>query len=355
MSREHEPGVLVVGGSGFIGTHLVKRLMEKNYEPLNLDRVKNSFLKSHSQTTIDISDKSNIKELENCLAQRYNTIVYLAADIETSTSSRRISPHVKDSLLSLSSFLESLEKSNKSLRSLEKMILISSRAVYGEGAWLSDKGNIIQPGARIKNKLLEHDWNVYWDFEKGIKSLPNDSDLVSPKPVSFYGASKFTQEQMLTFWADRIGIPITIVRLQNVIGTPFKLDKSYTSMIETFCRKYIEKDFIEIYEDGKIIRDFIDVSDVVEAIVSIIEFYPEMNKIYDVGSGQAIDLNCVANIFTKIGHDKISHNFKWSLGDVRSSYANITRTKKELNWSPKVSIESSIVNMINLMSGKYEL
>ena len=341
--------LLLVGGSGFIGTNLVHQITSKEYQLFNIDRYRNHDLGSNTQLITDIRD---LEGTEQFFENNFKKIVYLAADIETSTSSQRIKPHINDTLLALANFLELIENNKKIRQSINCIILISSRAIYGEGSWLTKDNQMIQPGIRYQEKLSKGDFNVYHKGEIGIKNLPNKAETVLPNPVSFYGTAKLAQENMLKFWSQRTGVPYLIARLQNVIGTSSQKKNPYSSVIDNFCLKFNLEETIELYEDGKITRDFIDVLDVTNAIIKMIDESEKFNEVYDIGRGSGVTLDQICSIFEAFGHRKFKCEGKWNLGDVRSAFADIEKIKNDYHWSPKIPLETTLEKIIQASGRK---
>ena len=139
----------------------------------------------------------------------------------------------------------------------ERIILASTRAIYGEGAWRNnDTGDIIYPGQRSRSQLERREW----DFP-GLSFLPFAALSTEPRPTSIYGATKLAQEHILRAWALSFGTKVVILRLQNVYGPGQSLINSYTGIVSLFARLARAHKSIPIYEDGQMLRDFVFIDD----------------------------------------------------------------------------------------------
>ena len=145
-----------------------------------------------------------------------------------------------------------------------RVVLTSSRAVYGEGAWRDTNGRVVYPGQRSRAMLEAKQW----DFP-GLTPVPSDATRTEPRPASIYGATKLTQELVLRAWALSFGVEIGLLRLQNVYGPGQSLSNPYTGIVSLFARLAKAKETIPVYEDGAIIRDFVFIDDVVQAVLRL--------------------------------------------------------------------------------------
>jgi|LakMenEpi03Aug12_release.lakeMendotaPanAssembly.Ray.scaffolds.fasta_scaffold481499_2 dTDP-L-rhamnose 4-epimerase len=330
--------ILILGGNGFIGSNLQKILTDYRIEYYIIDK-KNTDGGYFPQTRQYIQDINNITGEEDFWKNSNIDVIYLAADIETSTSAFRISEHIADTLNSLSHFLNIINRRNY-FDKINQFILTSSRAVYGEGRWENSDGQISYPLKRNFDKLELADWLFRDTQELAMKPLPNYAPLQLPNPSNTYGAIKLNQEHILINWCEYFRIPFKIFRLQNVIGGYYPNQNKYEGVISNFLNKVRANSVIEVFEDGEITRDFIDVRDVVDLFIKSLHILPKIseNGIFDVGTGNPITLLRVAQILKEKHKVDYQITGKFRFGDVRSAWSDISDTSRFFRWEPKYSV-----------------
>jgi dTDP-L-rhamnose 4-epimerase len=221
----------------------------------------------------------------------------------------------------------------------EQIVLTSSRAVYGEGAWQNtDTGEIVYPGQRTREQLERGQW----DFP-GLVPLPFSAGETEPRPTSIYGVTKLAQEQALRTWALAFGSKAIILRLQNVYGPGQSLINPYTGIVSLFCRLAREGKPIPVYEDGNIVRDFVFIDDVADAIQTAIARGSGSSVPYDVGSGTPATIAEVADwIARHYNAPAPIVNGAYRHGDVRAASCDMRRTIRELEWTPRWPVERGL-------------
>ena len=151
---------------------------------------------------------------------RPKVVVHLAAETGTGQSLTEASRHAQENVLGTAVMLDALSRHG---RVPEHIVLASSRAVYGEGAWQRRDGSCFYPGQRDREQLAHGEWD-YLDSQQ----LPFSAKSTEPRPCSVYGGTKSAQEHILEAWALAFGANLTICRSQNVYGRGQSLINSYT-------------------------------------------------------------------------------------------------------------------------------
>ena len=188
-----------------------------------------------------------------------DTVVHLAAETGTGQSLTEASRDAQVNVVGTTQMLDAFVRGDNRPG---RIILTSSRAVYGEGAWVDADGRTVYPGQRSR-AMLE---SGTWDFPK-MSALAFSSQLTTPVPTSVYGSTKLAQEHVLLSWCVAMDVTPVIFRLQNVYGPGQSLTNPYTGIVSLFAQKAKAGEVIPVYEDGLIVRDFVFIDDVVSALL----------------------------------------------------------------------------------------
>jgi dTDP-L-rhamnose 4-epimerase len=332
----------VTGGAGFIGCALSASLVNRYSKVVAIDNMHPQIHSSsnrpeflHPSVELVVADVTDPETWDKLLSSYTPNVVYhLAAETGTGQSLMESSRHAEVNILGTTRMLDAFSAHNKFP---ERIILTSSRAVYGEGGWTDSKGNTTYPGQRT-NEMLK---NSQWDFP-GLSAVPFNASQTLTYPTSIYGATKLSQEQLISCWASAYGVKTGILRLQNVYGVGQSLTNPYTGIVSFFSQLAKSKKSIPLYEDGEVVRDFVYISDVANALVLAAES-DEVNFTYDVGSGKSITIHELAKIIADRYSAPAPHVCgKYRNGDVRYASCNIQDTVTALHWNPEVTVESGI-------------
>jgi dTDP-L-rhamnose 4-epimerase len=176
-----------------------------------------------------------------------------------------------------------------------------------------------------------------------LKIIPTDEES-ELAPISIYGFTKLAQEQIIQLVGKALDVPYTILRYQNVFGPGQSLVNPYTGILSIFSTQIKNGNDIEIYEDGEESRDFVYISDVIDATISCIDNPMSNNEILNVGSGVALSVLDVAEALKQLYNSKIniiiSGNYR--IGDIRHNLADLTKIESLLNFKPQVDFFEGI-------------
>ena len=232
-------------------------------------------------------DVSVAEDWDSLLAEiAPDVIVHLAAETGTGQSLTEASRHANVNVVGTTQMLDALVRHE--IRP-DKIVLASSRAVYGEGKWIDAKGHPSYPGQRT-HAMLEAG---QWDFT-GLTPSVQSSTEVKASPANVYAATKFCQENLVTSWCGSFGVTPVLYRLQNVYGPGQSLINPYTGIVSLFARLAKQGQSIPVYEDGQIVRDFVFIDDVASAIVAGVLHSPATSTPYDIGLGERTTIMQVA-------------------------------------------------------------
>jgi dTDP-L-rhamnose 4-epimerase len=344
---------LVTGGAGFIGC-AVSKLLKREFD--RIVAVDNLHPQVHSTgvrpAALDPSVgfvRGDVTEQQtwNHLLPEFkpNVVIHLAAETGTGQSLTEGTRHASVNVVGTTQMLDAFVRHDCIPA---RVVLTSSRAVYGEGAWRDAKGNVTYPGQRSRTMLQAGQW----DFP-GLTCLPFEATRTEPRPTSIYGATKLTQEMVLRAWALSFGVEIGMLRLQNVYGPGQSLSNPYTGIVSLFARLAKEGKTIPVYEDGEIIRDFVFIDDVAAALLRVTTGPIPSDIAYDIGSGEATSIHELARMIAGIyGAPEPVVNGAFRNGDVRAASGDITRAKTELNWAPQWTVERGVEALCGWIDGQ---
>ena len=358
--------VLITGGAGFIGSNLSLKLIEKGYAVTVLDNLSPQIHGEHSPLYNSIKDKVRFikgtvlshDDWSNAL-EGVDVVVHFAAETGTGQSMYEIEKYTDVNIKGTSIFLDILANQKHSVK---KMIIASSRSIYGEGKYQCAEHGVVYPTERNDADMAAGDFAVKCPFCGVDAQLLATDETSKIHPSSIYGITKQVQEQMFMVMGKSLGIPAVAFRYQNVYGAGQSLSNPYTGILSIFSTRIKNGNDINIFEDGKESRDFVYVDDVVNATILGIENDAANGEIFNVGLGQAIDVNTVASTLVNAysSDSTITVSGSYRLGDIRDNYADLTKIKAKLGFEPKVDFKEGIrrftawVNEQDVVEDKYE-
>lgn len=293
--------ITVTGGAGFIGSHLVDRLIEDGHTVQVIDNLytgNKEFVHSKAQfVELDIRDPKLYSVLEEF---RPDYIFHEAAQTEVSTS---MSDPMLDCDINLMGLINLLNAAVK--LDVKKFLMPSSAAVYGN-----------------------------------LDTLPLNEEMIG-NPSSFYGLTKLTTEHYLRIYHEAFGLPYICYRYSNVFG-PRQGNGGEGGVISIFAKAIVQGSPIIIYGNGKQTRDFIYVDDVVEA--NILGIQHQVTGIYNVSTGISSSVNLLVDEFRNISGKNIEVVYdKPRLGDIRDSVLATDKSEKELLFTAKYNLHDGLI------------
>lgn len=344
--------ILITGGAGFIGSNLSLALINKGYNVRVIDNLSPQIHGNKPSETSPLyqsiekkveffkGDVTNFKDFAKALKGQ-DAVVHLAAETGTGQSMYEIKKYCDVNIGGTALLLDILTNQKHSIK---KIIVASSRAIYGEGKYKCKKHGIVYPTARENEDLGKKDFDCKCPLCHKSLELMATSEDSQISPSSVYGITKYTQEQMVLTVSKSLNIPSVAFRYQNVYGPGQSLSNPYTGILSIFSTQIRNGNNINVFEDGRESRDFVYIDDVVQATILGLERNEANYMALNVGAGRPIDVLKVAEIL-KTNYDsdsKIIVSGNYRLGDIRHNYANLDKIKGLLNYSPMVSFEEGI-------------
>lgn len=347
--------VLITGGAGFIGSNLGLKLINKGYEVVVLDILSPQIHGDNPEDSVlyqSIKDKVTFikgsvtdSNLLSEAIKGVDVIVHLAAETGTGQSMYEIQRYVDVNIGGTAKLLDLLVNQSHQVK---KVIIASSRSIYGEGKYESAEHGIVYPSHRNDEDMQQGKFEVGYLDDDNLTLLPT-CENAKIHPSSVYGITKQNQEQMIMTVCPTIGVSAVAFRYQNVYGPGQSLTNPYTGILSIFSTQIRNGLSLNIFEDGNESRDFVYIDDVVDATIMGIENDNANNQVFNVGSGVATSVIEVAQtLMAKLGINvdvKITGNYR--LGDIRHNYADLDKIQKHLGFMPKYNFETGITEFAN--------
>jgi dTDP-L-rhamnose 4-epimerase len=347
--------VLITGGAGFIGSNLALKLINQGYSVTVLDNLSEQIHGNPQTSSLyqSIKDKVNfiqgdvrIKEDWYKALKNQNIVVHLAAETGTGQSMYEVQKYVDVNINGTALFLDYLVNEK---HDVQKVIIASSRSIYGEGKYNCSVHGAVYPTERKEKDLLQSDFEPKCPLcNQTVNILPTDENS-KIHPSSVYGITKQNQEQMVLNVCKSIGIPAVAYRYQNVYGPGQSLKNPYTGILSIFSTQIRNGNNINIFEDGIESRDFVFIDDVVDATIMGIQNDEANDEVFNVGSGVATTVMKVANTLKEFYQADItitvSGNFR--LGDIRHNFADLSKIKTKLGFEAQYDFETGVKQFVD--------
>lgn len=346
--------VLITGGAGFIGLRLARSFLKQgssvriidNFSPQihTTDKLPTDLEGHVDLIKADVRDRDAMRQALTGV----DSLVHLAAETGTGQSMYEIDRYFSVNVQASATMLDLLQNEDCA-KFLSKIVIASSRAVYGEGAYRCETHGMIFPDQRARVHMSRGQFEPSCPDCGSSISLLQTPESAPFRPMSMYGLTKQVQEQAVLLFARTRGINGFGLRYQNVYGPGQSLKNPYTGILAVFSNLARQNQPIEIYEDGLESRDFVYIDDVVEATVRSINYQGQFIGALNVGSGEATSVMTVAQeIKAFFNSDSIlSVTGAFRMGDIRHNIADVAKLEKVLGFVPRVPFKEGLANFLS--------
>ncbi len=348
--------ILITGGAGFIGSHLSLRLLEKGYNVRVLDNLSEQVHGKEPGITSPLykSIKNKVEFIKGTVTSRsdwemalkgQDAIVHLAAETGTGQSMYQVEHYTAINIQGTALMLDILTNRQ---HQVEKIVVASSRAIYGEGKYFSNELGVVYPAHRTNADMQKGDFEVKYPGSGPLTVMATDESS-KVHPSSVYGITKQLQEQLVINVCNAKGIAPVAFRYQNVYGPGQSLTNPYTGILSIFSNRIKAGQGINIFEDGKESRDFVFIDDVVDATIAGLENEVANGNIFNVGTGKAITVLAVAKTLMKCFGKEVPADISgmYRLGDIRHNFSDISKLNGLLGITAKVEFEEGIKKFVS--------
>jgi dTDP-L-rhamnose 4-epimerase len=342
--------ILITGGAGFIGSYLCEALYDKGYSLTVLDNLSPQIHSNAEESYLYKKVKGKCRFIKGDVCNKEDwrkalkgadAIVHLAAETGTGQSMYEVERYYKINIQGTALLFDMLVNEK---HHVQKLIIASSRAIYGEGKYKGSAARVQYPESRKPADMLQGIFDLLDpETNEPMQMLPTDENS-KLHPSSVYGLTKLGQEQMCMLMGKQMDIPTVALRFQNVYGPGQSLSNPYTGLLAVFSNRIRNGNAVEIYEDGNETRDFVYIKDVIHSIILSLERKEADHQIFNVGSGVATPIAKVAELLCRYFDGKIpiivSRRFR--VGDIRHNCADLTFIEKKLGFQPSVLFEEGL-------------
>jgi dTDP-L-rhamnose 4-epimerase len=348
--------VLVTGGAGFVGSHLVDALVRRGHTVRIYDnltsQVHSDGLPSYLSNDVEFipGDMRDLNRL--CKAVRGVEVIYhLAAAVGVGQSMYEIAHYMGSNTQGTANLLQALLDNRCKL---EKLIVASSMSIYGEGKYTCPRGGVAAPPVRPLGQLKQKKWDAQCpDCGEILKPIPTDESK-QLQASSIYALSKKDQEEMVLLFGWTYGVPAVALRYFNIYGSRQALSNPYTGVAAIFASRLMNGNRPLIFEDGMQMRDFVSVHDVVQANLLAMERAEADGMALNVGSGQPITICEVAKELARSLGTEIEPEItgKYRAGDIRHCFADISAARNVLGYRPQVSFSDGMEELVQWLASQ---
>jgi dTDP-L-rhamnose 4-epimerase len=349
--------VLITGGAGFIGLHVARKLLQMGC----VVRVVDNFHPQIHDTNLLPSDLADDIHLIRCdirdpawtstSLKGIDAVLHLAAETGTGQSMYAVRQYFDVNVQGTALLLEELQRQRQSSE-VSNVVVASSRAIYGEGAYQCLTHGVVYPRTRKLPDMQRGDFEPRCPVCNGNLTLLETDESAPFQPQSVYGLTKQVQEQAVLMATQTMGIAGTALRYQNVYGPGQSLKNPYTGILAIFSNLARQGLPISIYEDGNESRDFVFIDDVVNATISALTQTTPSARAINVGSGCGISVAEVAKqinaYFGKRSEITVTGDFR--IGDIRHNVAKLDAAFEAFGYRPAVKFSDGLRSFLDWAS-----
>lgn len=346
--------VLVTGGAGFIGSHVVEILLQRGYEVTVFDKlveqVHNGAGPQYLPDGVNFiqGDMCDRSALATALAGA-DRVVHLAAEVGVGQSMYEISRYVDANTSGTGVLLDLIANGR---REIERIVVASSMSIYGEGLYMCAEHGRIAPRLRPDAQLALQSWDVACpECGAALAPVPTPEDK-QLYPTSVYAISKMDQELLCLSVGAAYGIDAVALRYFNAYGPRQALSNPYTGVAAIFGSRLLNGRAPAIFEDGLQRRDFIHVRDVARATVLALESPQAKGHAINVGVGDPMTIRQVAETLAgALGVDvepEITGLYR--AGDIRHCWADTTKARELLGFEPDIAFTDGVKELVEWVS-----
>lgn len=347
--------ILVTGGAGFIGSHLVRELIGRGDRVVVLDSLDEQVhggIPPNLPEGVEliVGNVGDADAIDRAL-EGIDHIVHLAAVVGVGQSMYDIERYVRENTLATATFLERVVAQSERPK---RLVVASSMSIYGEGEYECATHGAVACQQRSVEQLAARDWeprcSVCGDSVVGIGT----SEGKQLQPTSVYAVTKRDHEELALAVGNAYGIPTVALRFFNVFGPGQSLSNPYTGVAAIFASRLLNRNPPLIFEDGNQSRDFIHVSDIANGILLALESEDAVGHAINLGTGRPTSVRRVAEVLSlELGVDvQPTLTGEFRAGDIRHCFASTAIARARLGFEAKTSFEEGMRQLARWLDGQ---
>jgi dTDP-L-rhamnose 4-epimerase len=348
--------ILVTGGAGFVGSHTADALLGLGHEVRVFDNISPQVHPHGRPAYLSRDVEFVLGDIRNQRAvtaalDGVDAVYHLAAMVGVGQSMYEIVDYTATNILGTANLLQAiLDQGSK----IEKLIVASSMSIYGEGRYSCGSCGPAAPRMRALNQLKQSRWELTCaTCGSLLEPLPTDET----KPLecsSIYALSKKAQEEMALVFGATYSIPTVALRYFNIYGPRQALSNPYTGVAAIFASRLMNGNPPVIFEDGRQMRDFVNIRDIVQANLLALESSAADGMALNVGSGSPVSVLQVATGIAEMLGVKIPFNVsgRYRAGDIRHCFAEIRQAAEILGYTPSVSFHDGTSELVEWLKSQ---
>jgi dTDP-L-rhamnose 4-epimerase len=344
--------VLVTGGAGFVGSHLVDALVARgdrvrvfdNLDPQVHGPTRKPPVWLSPEADLVVGDMRDADAVAEAL-EGMDVVFHLAAAVGVGQSMYQIANYTATNTLGTAHLLQTLVDRGITL---DRLVVASSMSIYGEGRYTRPDGRQPKIAQRGVEQLRRAEWELRDADGTALAPCPTDEDKPLD-PTSIYALTKADQERMVLQIGTAYGIPSVALRFFNIYGPRQALSNPYTGVMAIFSSRLLNGNAPLIFEDGEQTRDFVSVHDIVHGLLLASESEAAVGQALNLGSGRAISVRQVADTLADVLNTDIEPEItgRYRVGDIRHCFADIRRAREVMDYEPRISMEEGMRELVN--------
>lgn len=337
--------VLLTGGAGFIGRHVLRELLTRGHDVRVLDSLRPDVHADGQTEPLDgaelvVADVRDAAAVDVAL-EGVDAVLHLAAKVGLGVAVSDLPDYASSNDVGTAEILAGMARAK-----IKRLTLASSMVIYGEGVGLCDEHGEVRPGPRLESELKQQNFEPPCPHCGKPLKPALVTENAAPDPRNAYATSKLAQEYYAANWARVTGGAVAALRYHNVYGPGMPRDTPYAGVAAIFTSALKNGEAPSVFEDGRMRRDFIHVRDVAAATVDACEKHESGVRAFNVGSGMPRTVGDMALALAQALKGPLPVvTGGYRLGDVRHITADSSRLKRELGWSPQVEFAAGMAEL----------